>query len=405
MAAATSPTPSAHLTTGARIVALAVAAGVILASVLVATAPASADTLIDGPVDLGVADSYAVLGATTVTNAGPTTVSGDLGLSPGSSVTGFGGPPTEGSVSNGSIRDLADSGSAKTAAESAFGVAGGLSPRESGLEELSDLILRPGVYAGGEVILSDNGELTLDGSSTSVWVFQVSSTLTIGSGTRIVFTGGAGACNVFWRVGSSATIRTGAQFAGTVVARTAVTLNTGATIDGRLFALDATVTMDTNTITAPTGCPPAGSTYTSEASAITSDAPTDATTGTPYAFAITATGAPEPEYLVSDGELPVGLELDAETGILSGTPSEAGSSTFTITAETYTSDVDDSAEYELTVLAAAAVGGGGGGAGGSGGAGLPATGADPSAPIGVGALILLAGLGLILHRRATRRIG
>lgn len=404
MAASTSPFPFAHLPRGARIVALAVAAGVILASVFVAAAPASADTLIDGPVDLGVADSYAVLGATTVTNAGPTTVSGDLGLSPGSSVTGFGGPPTEGRVSNGSIRDLADSGSAKTAAENAFGVAGGLSPRESGLEELSDLILRPGIYAGGEVILSDNGELTLDGDSTSVWVFQVSSTLTIGSGTRIVFTGGAGACNVFWRVGSSATIRTGAQFAGTVVARTAVTVNTGATVDGRLFALDAAVTMDTNTITAPTGCPPAGSTSTSEASAITSDAPTDATAGTPYAFAITATGAPEPEYLVTDGDLPTGLELDPETGILSGTPTETGESAFTITAETYTSDVDDSAEYVLTVQAAIA-GGGGGGAGASGGAGLPATGADPSVPLGVGALVLLAGLGLILHRRRASRIG
>ena len=394
MAPPTFASSSANRFRGTRFIAVSFC--LALSVSLIAASPASADTVLDGPVDLGRAASFAVLGASTVTNTGPTIVSGDLGLYAGSSVTGFGGPP-DGTIVNGSLHLTdTDAANAQTDASAAFTVAAGLSPKESGLVELSNLVLNPGVYSGGAVILSNNGTLTLDGDADSVWVFQVGSTLTIGSATNIVFTGGAGACNVFWRVAESASIGTGANFAGTVVADQSISLTSGATVSGRLFALVGAVTLINNRVTAPLGCAAdVDGPSESVPSEITSGPPTDATVGTPYAYAITATGSPNPEYLVTDGELPLGLTLDDETGIISGIPTEAGDSTFTITADTGTTDVNDSAEYVMTVLAAAV--------GSAGGPQLTASGSDLSQPISIAVMALLAGLGLLLAAARVRR--
>lgn len=313
--------------------------------------PARAATTIDGPVDLGTAEEFGVLGASAVTNTGPTVINGDLGVSPDTSLTGFGGLPN--GVVNGDTY-AADAVAAQAQADTttAYDVAASLTPTESGLTELDGLSLTPGVYSGGELILSNNGELTLAGSAESVWVFQAASTLTIGSGTQILITGGASACNVFWQVGSSASLGSGAQFQGTVLAQAAITATAGATVSGRLLARTAEVTLDTNTITATTGCPPPGTVTETVAPTITSGTPEPATAGEPYSFTVTASGTPEPTFSVTSGELPEGLTLDEESGEISGTPLTPGTSTFTITADNE-DETDASATYELTVAPAA----------------------------------------------------
>lgn len=317
-------------------------------------APAAhAATTIDGPIDLGTAADFGVLGASAVTNTGPSLINGDLGVSPGTSITGFDGAPD--GVVNGDVHQTdAVATQAQEDTTTAYNVAASLTPTQSGLTELAGLSLSPGVYAGGALVLSNNGALTLAGSEQSVWVFQAASTLTIGSATQITITGGASACNVFWQVGSSATIGTAAQFEGTVLALEAITATTGATITGRLLARTAAVTLDTNTITASTGCPPPGTVTETTPPAITSESPTAATAGTPYSFTVTASGTPAPTYTVTSGSLPDGLALDLETGVISGTPLAPGSSTFTITADNGEAP-PASATYELTVAPAAPV--------------------------------------------------
>lgn len=196
------------------------------------------------PIDLGAADPFAVLGATTVTDAGVSTISGDLGVSPGTAVTGV--PP--GSVS-GSIRLGSDAASAHADLATAYGTAAGRSPAQP-VAGLVTQTLGPGVYATGAG-LALAGTLTLDGHGDpgAVFIFQAGSTLTTAAGSQVALTGGAQACNVFWQVGSSATLGTASTFRGSVLALTSITATTGATVDGRLLARNAAVTLDSNTIT------------------------------------------------------------------------------------------------------------------------------------------------------------
>ena len=315
---------------------------------------AAASSAVDGPIDLGTAASYGALGATTVTNTGPTVINGDLGLSPGTSITGFGGAPN--GMVNGTVHatDAAAAG-AQSDTTIAYNVAASLTPTTTGIGELSGLSLTPGVYTGGALALSDNGALTLAGSANSVWVFQAASTLTIGSATRITITGGASACNVFWQVGSSATIGTAAQFQGTVLAQQSVTATTSATVVGRLLARGGAVTLDTNTITAPTGCSTPGTASRTVGPTITSGPPPAARTGVRYTHSLTSTGSPTPTYTITSGALPAGLALDSTTGTISGTPDAAGESTFTITASNGTAPATG-VTYTMTTSPAATPG-------------------------------------------------
>ena len=325
---------------------LLLAVGLTLGISLGSVATASAATIVDGPIDLGTAASYGVLGATTVTNTGPTLINGDLGLSPGTSITGFGGAPN--GIVNGTVHTT-DAAAAEAQSDTtiAYNVAASLTPTTTGIGELSGLSLTPGVYSGGALALSDNGALTLAGSANSVWVFQAASTLAIGSATRIIITGGASACNVFWQVGSSATIGTAAQFQGTVLAQQSVTATTSATIVGRLLARVAAVTLDTNTITAPTGCSTPGASSETVAPTITSGPPPAARAGVQYTHSLTSDGSPTPTYTITSGALPAGLTLAGTTGIISGTPTAAGESTFTITASNGTAP-DARVTYTMT---------------------------------------------------------
>lgn len=398
--------------------ALLLTTGIGLAAVLAlsANSAASAATVVDGPVNLGTAQTYSVLGASTVTNTGPTTIGGDLGLSPGTSITGFGGT-TNGSVKGTIHRTDAAALQAQRDTTTAYNVAASLTPTRKGLSELNGLSLTPGVYTGGALALSTGGALTLAGTADSVWVFQAASTLTIGSASQIVITGGASACNVFWQVGSSATIDTAARFQGTVLADQSVTAKTSASIVGRLLARTGAVTLDTNTLTAPSGCPAAGTSSTSPT--ITSSAPAGGTVGTPYKQTVTSTGTPDATYTAT-GTLPSGVTLNGTTGVLSGTPTRAGSSTFTITAGNGTTP-PDTATYTVVIRnpvvttprPVAAVPGGGTPAGvgsgsGTGGAGsapeLAFTGSNAAGPLAGAGILLAAGVALTVFTRRRRAV-
>ena len=396
--------------------------------------PAQAATTLGGPVDLGTAATYGVLGASAVTNTGPTVVTGDVGVSPGTSITGFSGLPD--GVYSGSLHQTdAAAAQAQSDLTTAYNVAAGLTPTTSGLSELNGLSLTPGVYSGGALSLADNGTLTLAGSASSVWVFQAASTLIVGSATHILMTGGASGCNVFWQVGSSATLGTTAQFQGTILADQSITATTGATIVGRLLATTAAVTLDTNTITVPSGCPAASSPTTTNSPDITSGTPTAATAGTPYHFTVTATGTPTPTYTVTAGALPAGLGLTGATGEISGTPTTAGTSTFTITASNgvapqtsaiYTVVTHEAATSTATPTptpsssagttntgtgtsssgsgssGSGAAGYGSSGSGGSSSGTLASTGLDVALPIGAAVLLFAAGIVLTSIRRRRK---
>lgn len=327
-----------------RVILTATAAGILAIAVL-PTGAASADTTIDGPVGLGTAESYSVLGASTVTNTGPSVLGGDLGLSPGSAITGF--PP---GIVSGTIHATDEvAAQAQVDLTTAYGVAASLTPTTTGVGDLTGSSLTPGVYSGGEVSLT--GELTLEGAAESVWVFQAASTLTIASGSLITVTGGASACNVFWQVGTSATIQPGAQFVGTVMAGESVTAQTGATITGRLLARTGAVTLDTNTIIASTGC---GSGSVSVSPEFTSQTPPAGTEGDEYTYTVAASGTPAPTFTVTSGGLPPGLVLDEETGVISGTPTAPGTYEFEITASNGTAP-DAVTAYSIMIAAAALI--------------------------------------------------
>jgi hypothetical protein len=201
-------------------------------------------------VALGAASTFAVLGASTVTSTGATRINGDLGLSPGTSVTGF-GP----GVINGTLH-VADSAAAL--AQLALTIAyNDAASRTGGIVKAGNLggqTLGPGVYTSSSSLAIDAGDLTLDagGDVNAVWIFQMGSTLTTTSGRQVILTNGAKAANVFWLVGSSATLGTSSVFKGNIFALASITATTGAVIEGRLLARTAAVTLDTNIVTLPT---------------------------------------------------------------------------------------------------------------------------------------------------------
>ena len=298
-------------------------------------------------VSLGAASSYAVLAATTVTDAGASTISGELGVAPGTAVTGF--PP--GIVINGSIHsnDPATNDAHVDAHSAYVAAAAQPSDRVVGTSNLAAAgpagnlnTLTPGVYSSASS-LDLTGTLVLDGQGNpeSVFLFQAGSTLTTASYSEVTLINGAQASHVFWQLGSSATLGTYSRMVGTILAHTSITSTTAVVTTGRLIALGAAVTLDGGSVSAPAGTaaptpsptPTATDNVTADvAPVITSADGPDGVEGVAYEFEVTASGSPTPTFAISTGSLPPGLVLDAVTGIISGTPTTAVDVTFDVTA-------------------------------------------------------------------------
>lgn len=197
---------------------------------------------------LGTADRFAVLAGSTVTNTGSTVVTGDLGVSPGTTITGF--PP--GQVIGTMYAGGGVPAQAQLDAALAYTVLASLALTQnlSG-QDLGGLTLTPGVYRFNSSAQL-TGALTLDfqGDPNALFVFQIGSTLTTASAASVQTINAPEECNIFWQVGSSATLGTVTDFKGTIIADQSITLNTGARIEtGRALALNAAVTLDTNIVT------------------------------------------------------------------------------------------------------------------------------------------------------------
>ena len=196
---------------------------------------------------LGTTDTFAVLGGSTVTNTGSTVVTGDLGVWPGLAITGF--PP--GIVNGTTHAGDAVAQQAQSDLTTAYNaVAGQACDTDLTGQDLGGMTLTPGAYCfSTSAQLTGTLNLDAQGDPDAVFVFQIASTLTTASSAVVQFTtGGVSNCNVFWQVGSSATLGTGSSLIGTILALTSITLDTGAGVSGQLLARNGAVTLDTNRV-------------------------------------------------------------------------------------------------------------------------------------------------------------
>jgi hypothetical protein len=199
---------------------------------------------------LGRARTFAVLGGSTVTNTGATRITGDLGVSsPGVSVTGF--PP--GTITGGAqhVGDAVANEAQRDAQTAYAALAGNACATPLTGQDLGGKTLAPGVYCFTSSAQL-TGRLVLDarGSSNATFIFQIASTLNTATNSSIVMSKGARAGNVFWQVGSAATLGTGTAFAGNILAYSSITMTTGASLSGRALAR-AAVTLDANNVRVP----------------------------------------------------------------------------------------------------------------------------------------------------------
>ena len=248
--------------------------------------------------NLGTAAAASVVAGSTVTNTGSSTLSGDLDVYPGTAVTGFppgiiGGTQNTGGPTGGPANVAAnDVTNAYLQAMAA--------PTTAVMNaDLGGQSLSPGVYSASSG-MSLTGTVTLVGDANSVFIFQAVSTLITASGSRVVLSGGVQACNIYWQVGSSATIATSTSFVGNILALASITMRTGATLEGRALAQNGAVTLDDNTITSPTcnvsspttTTTTAGTTTTTGAGATTTTTPSGTTpTTTPGSTAPTSSSS------------------------------------------------------------------------------------------------------------------
>jgi Ice-binding-like len=225
------------------------AAAVLVAGVALAALPAAVQA---APVHLATASPFVVLGGATVTNTGPSVLNGDLGVAPGTALVGFGLP----AVVNGATHD-SDAVAAKAQADltTAYDVAAGqpVAPaNDLSTTNLGNRTLKPGAYRFTSSAQL-TGALALDaqGDPDAQFVFEIGSALTTASASSVVLINGASACNVFWQVGSSATLGTTTAFRGNLMALTSISLNNGATVIGRMLARNGQVSLINDVLSAP----------------------------------------------------------------------------------------------------------------------------------------------------------
>jgi tetrahydromethanopterin S-methyltransferase subunit B len=230
----------ATVTTGAKDLA-----GNALASNFVWNFASAATTAGQAPVALGSSTTFAVLAGSAVSSTGGSTVNGDLGVSPGNTLTGS--PTVNGTT------HLGDPAAAQAQLDltAAYNDAAGRTAGAITLAgNLGGQTLTPGLYKSTSSLEISSGDLTLDaqGDANAVFIFQMASTLTTTSSRQVILSGGAKAANIFWQVGSSATLGTGSVLKGNILALTSITLTTGATLQGRALARNGAVTLDSNTV-------------------------------------------------------------------------------------------------------------------------------------------------------------
>lgn len=205
-------------------------------------------TVVMATVPLAGSSNFAILSGSSVTNTGATVITGDLGLSPGTSIGGF--PP---GILNGTqhINDPM-ANQAQLDLTAAYNDAAGRTSTDivtlSG--NIGGLTLTPGLYKSTSSLAISSGDLTFDarGNPNAVFIIQIASTLTTTSGRQVILAGSAQASNIYWQVGTSATFGTTSVFKGTVMAMQSITFNTGASLNGRGLARIGGVTMSANTI-------------------------------------------------------------------------------------------------------------------------------------------------------------
>ena len=199
---------------------------------------------------------FGVLAGSTVTNSGPTSVAGNLGVSPGTAITGFTGiAPGGPGVASGTIHS-ADSLALQAQNEltAAYNAAAGAASTATKAGDLGGQILFAGVYTSSST-LGITGTVTLDAQNNpnAQFIFQIASGLTTSTGSNVLLINGAQPSNVYWQVGSSATLGTTSYFTGNILALSSISLNTSAVLQGRALARTGAVTLLSNIITSPGG--------------------------------------------------------------------------------------------------------------------------------------------------------
>ena len=259
------------------------------------------------PISLGTADSFAVLAGSGITNTGPTTITGDIGTFPTTTIVGFSSMVVTGTNHAG---DAVTQG-AKTDLVTAYNAAVAESPTTTVSGDLGGRTLVAGAYSS-QTSLGLTGTLTLDGAGNvgSIFVFQAGSTLTTASASNIVLINGAQSCNVFWQMGSSVTLGTNSTFRGTVLAQQSITATTGVIVDGRLLASNGAVTLDTNSVKKPTCAAPIP-TPTPTVTPTVTPTPTPTVTPTPTP---TVTPTPTPTTPPAPPQIPAKPKGSVGTG-------------------------------------------------------------------------------------------
>ena len=219
----------------------------IASKTIIVPVQTTVQTTVQAPVALGVASQFSILAGSSITNTGVTDISGDIGLSPGTSIGGF--PP---GVLSGTIHinnDIATQ--AKLDIVTAYDnlVARVATDIVTLSGNIGGLTLTPGLYKSTSSLAISSGDLTFNamGNQDAVFIIQIASSLTTTPGRKVILTGGAQASNIFWQVSSSATFGTTTSFKGTIIALESITFDTGAELYGRALTRVGAVTMDANT--------------------------------------------------------------------------------------------------------------------------------------------------------------